>query len=126
MAAPATIGIFLLSLLFSKTFAEMIDFRTDSQKFFDDEVNVNYETCDHEFYDYNYDDEYTYENDYTTDESYEYEEGLCHRSKVPTATIQERYGDDVPSCCDIHGYMTNGKCDGNNKQVWIELSYKEI
>lgn len=60
------------------------------------ELTIGYDSCQHEFYDY----------------YYEEEEDGCYRTELNSTTpIEQRFGDGVKNCCGFHGYMVDGQCN---------------
>ena len=72
----------------------------DRRTFYANNFTIDHETCEQMFYD---------------DEDYK-DEG-CHRTQLPDVTIEDKFGEGVPTCCGIHGYMAAGTCFGTTNEV---------
>ena len=79
---------------------------------------INYNSCEHIFYD---DEDYYYYDDDCQNitnlpsERREYLEtedrcSQCHRTLFPNESLEERFFPGVKQCCGLHGYIQEGKC----------------
>ena len=60
------------------------------------------------------------------DYEYEYEDE-CHKNGMMSVqTIQDKFGPEVPRCCDFHGYFDSGNCDGTDPKVLRFLLTKPL
>ena len=50
---------------------------------------------------------------------------VCHHNKFPNETINEKFGDDVRTCCAGHGYIFKDHCEVTNFLLIIVFFFKD-